>query len=151
MRTRVIPPPLLFIVTLGSGAAVQHFRPVPIAPYSFAAGMLAGSALLLFAATVGIRALVEMRRVRTPVEPWEEPRVLVTSGPFGRTRNPLYVSLTTVHGALAVMINSAWLAAATVLLPLLIDRLVIRREEAVLSRVFGGEYEEYKGRVRRWL
>jgi protein-S-isoprenylcysteine O-methyltransferase Ste14 len=151
MRIRVIPPPLLFVVTLGSGAAVQHFRPRPIAPYSFAAGMLAGSVLLLLAATVGIWALVKMRRVRTPVEPWEEPRVLVTSGPFRVTRNPLYVSLTMVHAALAVTINSAWLAAATVLLPLLIDRLVIRREEVVLAGVFGPQYEAYRDRVRRWL
>ncbi len=49
------------------------------------------------------------------------------------------------------MINSAWLAAATVLLPLLIDRLVIRREEAILAGVFGPQYEAYKQWVRRWL
>jgi protein-S-isoprenylcysteine O-methyltransferase Ste14 len=49
------------------------------------------------------------------------------------------------------MINSAWLAAASVLLPLLIDRLVIRREEVVLASVFGPQYQAYKARVRRWL
>lgn len=151
MRIRIVPPPLLFFVTLASGAAVQHFRPVPLAAYSFATGMLAGCSLLIVAATIGVWTLLMMRRAHTPVEPWETPRVLVKSGPFRFTRNPLYVALTAVHAALAVMINSAWLAAATVLLPLLIDRLVIRREEAVLASVFGPQYEAYEARVRRWL
>jgi protein-S-isoprenylcysteine O-methyltransferase Ste14 len=34
---------------------------------------------------------------------------------------------------------------------LLLNYGVINREERYLERKFGGEYEAYRGRVRRWL
>ena len=103
------------------------------------------------AGLLGGWALLVMVKRRTPVEPWKDPLHLVTSGPFRWTRNPLYVTLSTLLLALAIMANSAWLGAFAVVLPLLLDRLVIRREEEILERTFGSDYTTYKDRVRRWL
>jgi protein-S-isoprenylcysteine O-methyltransferase Ste14 len=43
--------------------------------------------------------------------------------------------------------------ALALLLPCLIviDRLVIAREERYLAARFGGEYDAYRRKVRRWL
>lgn len=92
-----------------------------------------------------------MKRCRTPIEPGQIPARLVTTGPFRFTRNPLYLALLLVLTALAVMGNSLWLALGTGVLLLLLDRLVIVREEAVIRRTFGSEYSSYVARVRRWL
>jgi len=41
--------------------------------------------------------------------------------------------------------------AATAIAVLVIDRLVIAREEAFLTAKFGDDYLAYKARVRRWV
>jgi protein-S-isoprenylcysteine O-methyltransferase Ste14 len=51
----------------------------------------------------------------------------------------------------ASWLNLAW---PLVLLPValfVVDSYVIAREEKYLERKFGGEYLQYKSRVRRWL
>ena len=148
---RVIPPPLLFLACLVVGSLLQYRRPVPIGTYDFRVGAIIGACMLVVAATIGGWALREMFKLRTPVEPWATPRHLVTSGPFRISRNPLYLTLTLTLLAFAVMANSAWLIASAIALVVLLDRLVIRREEEILTREFGEEYTSYQSRVRRWM
>lgn len=148
---RVIPPPLLFLACLTVGSFLQYRRPFPIGSYHFRVGASIGVCMLAVAAIIGGWALREMFKLRTPVEPWETPRHLVTSGPFRISRNPLYLTLTLTLFALAVMANSAWLVASAIALVVLLDRLVIKREEEVLTREFGDEYTRYRSRVRRWV
>ncbi len=150
-RLKVIPPPLYFLACLLAGSVIHYRRPVPLGPYSFELGAGVGVFTLALAGTLGGWALLEMTRHRTPVEPWKNPIRLVTSGPFRLSRNPLYLTLTTVIVALSIIANSAWLLAAGVALLLLLDRLVVRREEVVLEDIFGSEYMTYKSRVRRWV
>jgi protein-S-isoprenylcysteine O-methyltransferase Ste14 len=147
----VVFPPLLFLACISAGGLLQWFRPLPIAPFSFRAGMIAGWTLLIIAATMGGLALRELRRHHTSAEPGREPHQLVMSGPYRLTRNPLYVCQLLVAASFAMMFNSLWLVAAIPLLLLLLDRLVVVREEAVLLRLFPEDYAAYKARVRRWI
>ncbi|MBI4044537.1 MAG: isoprenylcysteine carboxylmethyltransferase family protein [Candidatus Diapherotrites archaeon] len=76
---------------------------------------------------------------------------LVLTGPYAFTRNPLYVSLILVYAGISLLANSVW---PLVLMPLPVVYLyynVVLLEEAYLESEFGGEYLEYKGKVRRWL
>ncbi len=107
--------------------------------------------MLLLAAALASWAIVAMKRRRTPIEPGRIPAGLVTTGPFRLTRNPLYLALLLVLTALAVMGNSLWLLLGAGALLLLLDRLVVVREEAVIQRAFGSEYSAYVAQVRRWL
>lgn len=148
---RVIPPPVLFFVCLILGMFLQHVRPLPIAGYSFGAGIAVGTVALVLAVVLAAGGIREMRRHGTPIEPGRIPARLVTSGPFRFSRNPLYVALLLVLAGIAIMGNSLWLAAGTGALFLLLDRLVVVREEAMIQKAFGPEYSNYAARVRRWL
>ena len=76
---------------------------------------------------------------------------LLTSGPFRWTRNPLYLGLAILLACFGVLLDSAWMLSLTPVLVLLLDRLVIAREELRLRAQFGEEYEAYTRGVRRWL
>jgi protein-S-isoprenylcysteine O-methyltransferase Ste14 len=47
--------------------------------------------------------------------------------------------------------NTWWVILLLIPAVLVIDRLVIVREEAYLRRRFGAAYDSYCRRVRRWL
>ncbi len=82
--------------------------------------------------------------------PHDPPRALVTSGPYARSRNPMFVAVVTVVIGLAIAYGSPVLLAYAVVLAASFHRRVVRFEEPVLARDFGEEYEAYRARVPRW-
>lgn len=150
-KNRIIPPPLFFLLCGGLGVLLEHLHPLPIGHYSRMTGVYAACLIIIGGSSIGLWALREMRRNRTPVEPWKTPVQLVTSGPFRFSRNPIYVMFVAVMIAVAVAADSLWLVLSAVLLIVVLDLAVIRREETLLGQLFGGEYAEYRSRVRRWL
>lgn len=96
-------------------------------------------------------ALWLMHAHRTALLPGGSTRVVIDSGPFGRSRNPLYVGLVALDIGLSLLWPSFW---ALVLVPVGVALLwwgAIRPEERYLSAKFGAEYADYRRRVRRWL
>ncbi|MFI8944872.1 methyltransferase family protein [Streptomyces syringium] len=87
---------------------------------------------------------------RLTVDPGEHP-ALVTTGPFGLVRNPVYTALTTMTAALALTLpNLLALAGATAML--IGNELQVRRiEEPYLTRIHGTAYREYAARTGRFL
>ena len=78
------------------------------------------------------------------------PDRLVTSGPYGRSRHPMYVAWTAIFLGLACVIRTAWLVRLMPLLAVLIHRET-RREEERLADAFGTSYHAYQARVRRYM
>jgi protein-S-isoprenylcysteine O-methyltransferase Ste14 len=83
--------------------------------------------------------------------PWAPPSELVTVGLYRFSRNPMYVCVTTAlvgwglsFGVTALLVYAA---AAFVAFHL----RVVLGEEPWLARTHGSRWEEYRGRVRRWL
>lgn len=75
-------------------------------------------------------------------------RHLVTSGLYGRIRNPIYVASPFLLIAISLTLAQWWpLLLSTVVIPLQIVRA--RREAQVLRAVFGAEYDRY--RARTWF
>lgn len=96
-------------------------------------------------------ALLVMAKRRTALLPGGATRVLIDTGPFGMSRNPLYVGLTALDIGLALLWPSFW---ALLLVPIGFALLwwgAVRPEEAYLRSKFGEEYAAYCTRVRRWL
>ncbi len=87
----------------------------------------------------------------TNVNPTLPTTVIVESGPFRFTRNPLYLGLTLIYIGLLLLLNT-W-RSLFLLIPvwLVMHFLVVRREEAYLQRKFGDTYGGYCQRVRRYL
>ena len=81
----------------------------------------------------------------------EPTRALVTTGIHGWSRNPIYLGLFFLYGALGIAARSPWALMLTLPLAITIRYGVVAREEAYLERRFGDAYRNYKARVRRWL
>jgi len=113
--------------------------------------MALGVMLLLLAAIHGGWGLLTFKRMGTTLEPNGEATTLLTSGPFRWSRNPLYLSLAILLVGFGVKLDSVWMLVLAAVLVLLLDRLVIAREEVRLRAQFGEEYVVYARRVRRWL
>ena len=121
---------------------------VPIVVRALAAAILA-----LLGAGVGIAGIIEFRRARTTVNPIkpDTASVLVTSGIYRVSRNPMYLGMLFALIAWAAFMSDATaFIVASVFVPYL-NRFQIAPEEWVLSARFGAEFADYKARVRRWL
>jgi protein-S-isoprenylcysteine O-methyltransferase Ste14 len=146
------PPPLLFVTGYVVALLLQRAIPWPIAgPGTVLLCRVAGWVLLAGALVVALSALATFHRARTGIIPNRPATTLVTTGPYRFTRNPMYLSLTMVYVAGALLANTWW--PLPLLPPVLVALylLVVRREERYLAATFGERYAEYRARVRRWL
>ncbi len=83
--------------------------------------------------------------------PADAPGRLVVRGLYRYTRNPMYVGVLTVILGWAVFYRSAEHACYAVAIALCFQLFIILYEEPHLRRTFGPEYDEYCGKVPRWL
>lgn len=111
---------------------------------------VAGGLLVLGGLGVLLTGLKEMRQIDKSPAHSDEPRELITSGPFRYTRNPLYLGLIVIYVGLTAVLNSLWPLLPLVVLVWYFNRMA-RREEAYLEAEFGEEFTEYAENVRRWL
>lgn len=83
--------------------------------------------------------------------PLDPTRILVTSGPYRRIRNPQGVAMLLMTIAVVLSVHSA---ALWVMLPLTLfylEVIVGPMEERQLARNYGPDYVNYKQRVRKWI
>ena len=75
----------------------------------------------------------------------------MTTGPYRRSRNPMYVGLLTFLLGVGIL-RGTWpfLAVAPALFVALWTAFV-PYEEARMERLFGADYLAWKARTRRWL
>ena len=102
---------------------------------------------------IGLPAVFGFHRAKTTVNPLkpEASSALVTGGIYRWTRNPMYLAMLLLLVAWACIVAN-W--AALAMLPLFVaylNRFQIGPEERALQARFGGEFEQYKRTVRRWL
>lgn len=124
-------------------------RLVPVWP---APDWLGWVGLGLIVAGVGLFLVAgrEFRRHRTSIIPRETPSALLTSGPYGRSRNPIYLADAMVLTGLVLRWDLASLPLVAVFVAVISQRF-IRGEEAGCAAAFGPAWGSYAARVRRWL
>ncbi|MGE5352015.1 MAG: methyltransferase family protein [Bacteroidota bacterium] len=78
---------------------------------------------------------------------------LVISGPFGHTRNPLYVGNILLYMGIGIMSLALfpYLQIAAFVFFYMQYKFIINEEEAYLRKAFGAQYEEYYKNVPRFL
>ncbi len=113
----------------------------------------AGLGWLLVAAFVGWNgwALLTIARHRTALLPGGATTTVINSGPFARSRNPLYVGLLAGSAGVSLIAGSLWALAMLPLEWALLRWGAVLPEERYLAAKFGSAYTNYSTRVRRWL
>lgn len=137
------------VVLIAVPVLVHCLIPVMIViapPYSYtgAVVMLAGLGFMMWAARV-------FRLAGTGFRLQEGGSVLVTSGPFRYSRNPMYLGMLIWLIGFAVLLGSLVVFVFPVLFFLLAEFLLIPREERRMEQMFGERFTGYGRRVRRWL
>jgi protein-S-isoprenylcysteine O-methyltransferase Ste14 len=147
------PPTLLFILGLLAAWWLHQAVPFAIGPApSLAVWMMVGGALILAAGTaVFWWGMTTFARARTGIMLQRPASRLVTAGPYRWSRNPMYVGFVAMYLGFALIMNSIWPLALLPAVVLVLEFVVIAREERYLRTVFGSEYEEYCRRVKRWI
>lgn len=140
-----VPPPLIYAELLAIGLFIDS-------------DSVAFGGMQLIAISVGLvglaliaSALGMFRASNTRPEPWQPATALVAGGIYRFTRNPMYLGMTIFSLAIAIFFASLPATILTLSAAIIIDRMVIAREEAYLARRFGEEYLAYRRSVRRWL
>jgi len=75
---------------------------------------------------------------------------LITNGTFSISRNPIYLAFITFFTGIFLAYPNIITLLFIILISLTIHRQILR-EEKFLKDHYGNEYEEYRGKVRRYL
>jgi protein-S-isoprenylcysteine O-methyltransferase Ste14 len=123
-----------------------------IPPAAFGLPQIAGLIVATLGAALAIWCIMTFVVIgRGTPAPFDPPRALVTRGPYGVVRNPMYIGAGLALAGAALYYQSLPLLAYTAGFLLVTHLFVIGYEEPALRRLFGAAYEEYCRRVRRWM
>ena len=145
----LVRPPLVYLISLVIGALIQLATPAPFLPGTLAVPL--GASLVVVAIALFSYSVAKFRVAGTPVPARKPTTVIVLTGPYRFSRNPIYLAFSLLQLGIAIWVNGLWLLATLGGAVALIHYVVIRREEQYLERRFGAQYLDYKASVRRWL
>ena len=146
----IVPPPFLYLAALIGLVVLRWLWPAPIfAASTFA--LYAGGALIVGALALGFWAVLTLRMAGTNVDPRKTSTAMVSAGPFGFTRNPIYVGFTLLYLGITLALNCWWGLALLAPTLIVMHVGVIRREESYLERKFAADYLRYKNNVARYV
>lgn len=143
-------PPILFLtfvicmglICWGTGSPHQiHY------PYNLVGLAVIGVGLLL--AISGKRLF---KKLNANIMTFNEPTMLVTEGIYKYTRNPMYLGFAIAMLGFSVLMGAAVSSfLLTVTFVLVTDKWYIAFEEKMMRSKFGQDYDQYCGKVRRWI
>jgi protein-S-isoprenylcysteine O-methyltransferase Ste14 len=128
---------------------IQLATPLPL--LSAALAVSVGPPLVVAAIALFLYSAATFRAAGTPVPARKPTTVIVRTGPYRLSRNPIYLAFSLLQLGIAIWVNSVWLMTTLVGALALMHCVVIPREERYLERKFGAQYMDYKSSVRRWL
>jgi protein-S-isoprenylcysteine O-methyltransferase Ste14 len=142
-------PPVAVGGPLGLGLLISWFVADPWvpSPVSAVCGWLLVVAFVLWNGW----ALLTISRHRTALLPGGATRTVIDTGPFARSRNPLYLGLLAGAAGVALLAGSLWALLALPLEWALVRWGAVLPEERYLTEKFGAAYTDYADRVPRWL
>ncbi|AIF47601.1 methyltransferase family protein [Dyella japonica] len=146
-----IPPPVIAVtMAVATVMSSGHMtRAWPANGYASCAAL----ALALLGTAVDLSAKRLFVRQGTTVNPMSPgaASVMVSTGAYQWSRNPMYLGRLMQLLALALYLASPVGLLGVPLFAIYLDRVQIRAEERALSQRFPVEFAAYRLRVRRWL
>ncbi len=142
-------PPVIPAVAMLLGGAVHWMNPVGLGPAE--ALIPVGMMLVVCSILVVALAVREISKAKTAFDVRKPTTNLITTGIFGFSRNPTYLSMVMFCFGIALIANSLSLLLAAVMVGSGLCLLVIRKEESYLRLKFADQYSTYIRSVRRWV
>jgi protein-S-isoprenylcysteine O-methyltransferase Ste14 len=130
--------------------AILHFG-WPIADLIQGPWRLLGILPLMLGILLNISADKSFTKYQTTVKPFEPSRILITTGMFRWSRNPMYLGMTLLLFGIGTGLGSLTPFGVVILFAVLMDRVFVRPEESKMEREFGNSFQQYKKVVRRWI
>ncbi len=144
-----MPPPLIFVATLGGAIAMGIGVPTPLLP--FGVHVTVGPLIMAIGVVLIRASMADMKSGNTTYSPIKSSTSLVIRGIFKYSRNPGYLGLGVVELGFAVLLDNVWIVPATLIAGLIVTVFVIHLEEEKLLGTFGDAYAEYCAKTRRWI
>lgn len=151
-RPSAIPwPPLLLVAAILVAVALGWHFPVAWPGVDDLAARLVGYGFGVGGVALAAWSIATLLRAGTTLRPDAGARRLVTTGPYWRYRNPIYLADVLILLGLAQITYNVWFAALAAVFAVLVTWLAILPEERHLEARFGDEWQVYKQRTRRWI
>ena len=146
-----IPPPIVVALTGVLMAIVAHFTPAPRWEGAWHFVLAGGFAIAGFAVlALGFRALGAAKTTIDPVQ-INRASALVTSGIYRFSRNPMYLGFAGLLLGWALLLASFSALIGPIFFVAFTTRFQILPEEHAIGAKFGRDFEQFRGRVRRWI
>ena len=149
--SRIPWPPILLVGAIASAIVLGWIQPLPWPGLDDWPARAVGLGLGAAGIALLVYAIATLRRHDTTVLPDKAASVLVTSGPYRRFRNPIYLADCLILLGVAELTKNVWFVFGAAVFAVLVTWLAILPEERHLERTFGEDFLNYKAKTRRWL
>lgn len=151
-RPSTIPwPPILLATAVACALLLPRVLPLSWPGVDDTAAQFVGLSIGAGGLLLMAWAIWTLRKAKTTVMPNQAADTLVTTGPYKRFRNPIYIADVMLLLGLAELTKNIWFVIAAAVFAVLVTWLAILPEERHLEARFGDDYRDYKKRSRRWL
>ena len=120
-------------------------------PISVDLSSLLGLILILSGISLVFVSFRFMRKMKTTFIPDGTPEVLISSGPFKFSRNPIYLGMLTILVGVAFLMSSLSAIIIAFVFGIIINFTWIAHEEKKLHELFSEDWKNYSSKVRRWI
>jgi protein-S-isoprenylcysteine O-methyltransferase Ste14 len=149
MKSKRVLPPTYLLVSIVVMVVLHFLLPVTaIIPLPW---NVIGAIPLAVGIAINLVADNAFKQAKTTVKPFEESTALVTSGAYRISRHPMYLGFALVLIGVAILMGSLTPYIVIPAFVVLMDRVFIQVEERLLEARFGGMWQAYKQKTRRWI
>lgn len=126
---------------------------VPTLNFAWLQNTVLAGVLLILGLLIAIVGVITFKRLGTTPDPKhpEQASVLVNSGIYGYSRNPMYLGVFIVLVGWAIYLGSLLSLIATLVFVIYMNYFQIIPEERILEEKFVESFQIYKKNVRRWI
>ncbi len=146
-----IPPPLFYVLIFFISILMQHY--ISLSEIFFEG--IASRYLSIFFIVLGVGcvfpALLTFLKTKNTLITILPAKSLQTKGIYSISRNPMYLGLLFAYIGIGFIKGNWWTLVLIPIVILVVNHLVIIKEEKYLMRAFGETYLHYKIKVRRWI
>lgn len=144
-------PPVLFCALIAAAWTLGITMPIAWPGTGDLPARVIGLAFGIAGLVLVAWAIVTLMRAKTTVMPNGVSTALVTTGPYTRFRNPIYLGEVLLLLGVAELTWNIWFVAAAAAFAGLVTVLQILPEERHLSTQFGADFDAYRAHSRRWI